>query len=142
MCVAQSLQSCPTLCDPVECSPPGSSVIGVSQARILKWVTTSFYRGSSRLTDQTCISYIAGEFFTIKPPANAGDMRRGFSPWVRKIPWRRTWQLTPAFFLENPKDRGAWRARVPGVTKSWTQPKRLSMHTCTWEAPFHPRTLQ
>ena len=88
---------------PMECSPPGSSVLGVSQARVLKWVTTSFYRGSSQLTDQTCISYTAGEFFTIKPPTNAGDMRRGFSPWVRKIPWRRTWHLTPAFLPGEPQ---------------------------------------
>ena len=35
---ARSLQSCPTLCDPMDCSPPGSSVHGISQARILEWV--------------------------------------------------------------------------------------------------------
>jgi len=32
------------------------------------------------------------------PPANAGDLRHGFDPWVRKIHWRRKWQPTPAFF--------------------------------------------
>ena len=32
-----------------------------------------------------------------KTPANAGDMRRGFCPWVRKVPWRRAWQPTPVF---------------------------------------------
>jgi len=31
------------------------------------------------------------------PPANAGDMRRGFDPWVRKIPWNRKWEPTPVF---------------------------------------------
>ena len=35
-------------------------------------------------------------------------MRPGFDPWVRKIPWRRTWQPTPVFFLGNPMGRGAW----------------------------------
>ena len=40
-------QSCPTLCDPVDCSPPGSSVHGILQARILEWVAISFSRGSS-----------------------------------------------------------------------------------------------
>ena len=40
-------QSCPTLCDPVDCSPPGSSVHGISQARILEWVAISSSRGSS-----------------------------------------------------------------------------------------------
>ena len=44
--------------------------------------------------------------------------RCGFNPWVRKIPWRRKWQPTPVFLLENPMDRGAWRATVCGVTES------------------------
>ena len=39
---AKSLQSCPTLCDPIDCSPPGSSVHGILQARILEWVAISF----------------------------------------------------------------------------------------------------
>ena len=41
-------QSCPTLCDPVDCSPPGSSAHGILQSRILEWVAISFSRGSSR----------------------------------------------------------------------------------------------
>ena len=41
-------QSCPTLCDPVDSSPPGSSVHGILQARILEWVAISFSRGSSQ----------------------------------------------------------------------------------------------
>ena len=40
-------QSCPTLCDPVDCSLPGFSIHGIFQARILEWVTISFSRGSS-----------------------------------------------------------------------------------------------
>ena len=40
-------QSCPTLCDPVDCSPPGFSVYGIIHARILEWVAISFSRGSS-----------------------------------------------------------------------------------------------
>ena len=39
---AKSLQSCPTLCDPMDCSPPGSSVPGILQARTLPWVAISF----------------------------------------------------------------------------------------------------
>ena len=49
-----------------------------------------------------------------------GCKRRGFNPWVRKIPWRRAWQPTPVFLLENPMDRGAWWATVHGVAKSRT----------------------
>ena len=46
-------QSCPTLCDPMDCNLPGFSVHGILQARILEWVTISFSRGSSRPRDQT-----------------------------------------------------------------------------------------
>ena len=52
-------QSCPTLCDPVDCSPPSSSVCRVFQARILEWVAISFSRGSSQPRDQTHTSYVA-----------------------------------------------------------------------------------
>ena len=41
-------QSCPTLCNPMNCSLPGSSVLGILQARILEWVAISFSRGSSQ----------------------------------------------------------------------------------------------
>ena len=50
---AKSLRSCPTLCDPVDQSPPGSSVHGILQARILQWVTMPSSRGSSRPRDRT-----------------------------------------------------------------------------------------
>ena len=57
-------QSCPTLCDPMDCSPPGSSVHGIFQARILEWVAISFSRGSSQPRDGTQVSCTAGRFFT------------------------------------------------------------------------------
>ena len=49
-------QSCPTLCDPMDCSPPGSSVHGISQARILEGVAISYSRGSSQPRDWTQVS--------------------------------------------------------------------------------------
>ena len=54
MCV----QLCPTLCGPMNCSPPGSSVYGISQARILEWVAISSSRGSSWPRDRTHVSCI------------------------------------------------------------------------------------
>ena len=45
--VCPTLWVCPTLCDPVDCSPPGSSIHGILQARILEWFAISFSRGSS-----------------------------------------------------------------------------------------------
>ena len=51
-------QSCPTLCNPMYCPPPGSSVHGISQARKLEWVAIPFSRGSSKPRDQTLVSCI------------------------------------------------------------------------------------
>ena len=58
-------QLCPTRCDPVDCSPPGSSVRGILQARILEWVAIPFSRGFSWHRDWTWVSCIAGRVFTI-----------------------------------------------------------------------------
>ena len=58
---------CPTLCDPMDCSPQGSSVQGILQARTLEWAATSFSRGTSWPRDQTPVPYVsctAGRFFT------------------------------------------------------------------------------
>ena len=51
-------QSCPTLCDPMDCRLPGSSVHGILQTRILEWIAISSSRGSSQPRDQTRISSI------------------------------------------------------------------------------------
>ena len=56
---AKSLQSCLTLCDPVDCSPPGSSVGRILQARILGWVAMPSSGGCSQPRDQTCVSYVS-----------------------------------------------------------------------------------
>ena len=56
---AQLLQSSPIVCDPMDCSPSGSSVCGISQARILEWVAMPSSGGSSRLRDLTHISYVS-----------------------------------------------------------------------------------
>ena len=62
------------LCNPVDCSPPGSSIHGIFQAKVLEWVAISFSRGSSWPRNQTEVSCIAGRCFTI---------------WAtREAPWR------------------------------------------------------
>ena len=73
LCWAQSclIQSCLILCDPVDYSPPGSSVHGIFQVSILEWVAISFSRGSSQPRGRTRVSgvsCIAGGFFTAEPP--------------------------------------------------------------------------
>ena len=62
MCVLVA-QSCRTVCGPMDYSPPGSSVHGILQTRILEWVAVSFSRGSSQPRDWTRVSCIAGRFF-------------------------------------------------------------------------------
>ena len=52
-------QSCPALCDPMDCKLPGASVHGIFQVRILEWSAISFFRGSSQPCDQTWVSYIS-----------------------------------------------------------------------------------
>ena len=66
-CACSIAQWCLTLCDPMECSPPGLSVHGILQARILEWVVMPSSRESSPPRDRTqvsCIFCIAGRFFT------------------------------------------------------------------------------
>ena len=58
-------QSCPTLCDTMDCSLPGSSIPGILQAGILEWVAISFSRRSSQPRDRTWVSHIAGRRFAI-----------------------------------------------------------------------------
>ena len=58
-------QSCPTLCDPMNHRMPGSSVRGISQARILEWVAISLSRGFSQPRGRTRVSCIAGRFFAV-----------------------------------------------------------------------------
>ena len=65
VCCAKSLQSCLTLCDPMDWSLPDPSVHGILQAGILEWVALPSSRGSSQPRDQTQVSCISGRFFTV-----------------------------------------------------------------------------
>ena len=72
----------PTLCSPLDCSPPGSSVHGILHARILEWVAVPFSRWFSRPRDRTWASHTAGRFFTI------WATRKAPSSWWRKRCWQ------------------------------------------------------
>ena len=152
-------QSCLTLCDPMDCSPQGSSVHGILQARILGWLAISSSRGPSPSGDQTQVSCIA-DSFVLEP---AGKL---LAPFISKSP-----KFVPTTFyslgkslcgitignvrdvdlipgsgrcpgggrghwpqyacLENAMDRGAWWATVHGVSRSPTWPKWLSAQALT-----------
>ena len=72
MCVLVA-QSCWTLCNPMVCNLPGSSVHGILQASILEWVAILFSKGSSWPRDWTWVFCIASSFFTVWPAREAQD---------------------------------------------------------------------
>ena len=78
--VFQSLSHIQLFCDPVNCNPPGSSVHGISQARILEWIAISFSRGSFKPRDGTQVSCLAGKFFTTGPPEKSQLKYGGSQP--------------------------------------------------------------
>ena len=75
-------QSSPSLSDLMDCSPPGSSVHGTFQARILEWVAISFSRGSSPPGIGPSFPALAGEFFTTEPPRKQSDCSFGSSDQI------------------------------------------------------------
>ena len=75
-------KSCPTLCDSMDCSPQGSSLHGVLQAKILEWVATPFSSGSSWPRDGALVSCIAGGFFTNWAELQSADQI--LANWGRK----------------------------------------------------------
>ena len=91
MCSVAKL--CLTLCDPMDCILPGSSVHGIPQARILEWVAIPFSRGSSQPRDWTQVSCFAGRFFTVWPtkwPCVGNmkiDQRKHCPKWIMKNPY-------------------------------------------------------
>ena len=72
---------CLTLCDPINCSSPGSSVHGILQARILEWDDISFSRGSSWPRDWTLISCVVGRLFSVWATRDARGLQRARQDW-------------------------------------------------------------
>ena len=146
VCVcAQSLQSCPTLCDLKDCSPPGCSVHEILQARILEWVAMPSSRGSSWPNDWThvsCISCIADRFFTTEPPRCSTCTllytKLGFpsgsavenlpamqETWVESLGWedfleREMNTHCSILAWEIPWTKEPGRLQLKGLKKSWT----------------------
>ena len=86
-CACSVTPSCLTLWDPMDCSPPTSSVHGILQSSILEWVAMPSPRGYSWPRDQTCISCITGGFFTIWATGRLNDGNSAFIIRdIREIP--------------------------------------------------------
>ena len=91
--------SCVLPCDPMDCSPPGSSVLGICQVRILEWVTISFSRRSSLPGDTAHISSTGRHFFTTEPPEKA------------KMP-EQSYSIAISVQKREPDNPGRWRDKV------------------------------
>ena len=75
-------------CHPIDCGPPGSSVHGILQSRIMEWLAIPFSSGSFWLRDKTCVCWLAGGFFTTEPPQSSvrrWRINRELSAWTRII---------------------------------------------------------
>ena len=88
-------QSCLTLCGPIDCSLPGSSIHGIFLARMLEWPGDLPDPGIELMS--LVSPALAGGFFT---SSVTGRKCKGcvFHPWVRKIPWSRKWQSASVLF--------------------------------------------
>ena len=101
----KSLQSCPTLCDPIDGSPTGSPVPGILQARTLEWVAISFSNAWTALLKTIKITkskeglrnYHRLPWWLRRWRICLPCRRPRFDPWFGKIPWRRKWLSTPIF---------------------------------------------
>ena len=134
LCYAKSLQSCSSLCDPIDGSPPGSPIPGILQARTLEWVAISFSSAWKWKVKVKSLSH-AGLLATPWTAAYQAPPSVGFSkqeywsgvPLPSPIHTHIQAQIgegdgNPLQYscLENPTDKGAWRATIHGVAKSWT----------------------
>ena len=115
-------QSCLTLCDPISHRPPGSSVHGILQARMLKWVAIPFSRGSSRPRDQTQFSLIAGKYFTTWATREALYLSNYCqNSSLGRLPWpdHSLFYVLVAQLVKN----------LPAVQETWA-------HSLGWEDPL------
>ena len=92
LCCAQSLQLCPTFWDPIDCSPPGSSVHGILWARILEWVAMASARSSSWPTDwarASCLLHCR-QIIYHWATRNATSLLPSLSEWISSSAWPTT----------------------------------------------------
>ena len=151
-------QSSPTLCDPKDCSPPGSSVHGILQARIVEWVIIPLSRGFSQPRDQSQVSHIAGRFFTVGATRETQNCIK-MTPFSSTLifhyydhyyylaalglcrgvwaPCWSTFSCCPAQTWLSP--RGLWNLSSP--TRDWTHNlctgQQILKHWTTREVPIH-----
>ena len=151
---AKPLQSCLSLCNPIDGSPPGSPIPGILQARTQEWVAISFsnawkwkveVKSLSRVrlaatpweyspgknTGVGCHCPLHQMALVVKnPPAQCTRCKRcRFDPWVRKITWRRTCQPTPVFFPGKSHGQRSLVGYSPWGHKESDTTEQMNTHT-------------
>ena len=128
-------QSCPTLCDPVDCSLQGSSVHGIFQARVLEWVAISFSRGSSWPRDRTQVSRIAGRCFTVWATREALKRWADSNLYITEVnqPWfsLERLMLKPQYFghlmrRANSLEKTLMLGKIEGRRRGWQRMRWLN----------------
>jgi len=150
---AKSLQLCPTLCDPIDGSPPSSPVPGILQARTLEWVAISFsnaWKWKVKVKSLSRVWLLATPWTAAnQAPRSMGFSRQEYWSGVRFIKRLRpncflrvghNWATSLSLFtFMHPRNVGAWWAAVYGVAQSQTRLKRLSsssrMHSPSHTSP-------
>ena len=141
----EATQSCPTLWDPMGCSPPGSSVHGILQARALDCIAIPFSRGSSQPRNWTWVSSNAGRFFTIwatREAWNIGSQRTlgaANRNWRGKLikPFKPGRKKKSEFTQEKGgKRRAPYKARLSQQVK-----KQSMVVTLTIRSKFHTASV-
>ena len=124
---------CLTLCDPTDCSRPGSSVHGISQARIVEWVAISFSRGCSRPRDQNRISCISCIGRRVLPQVS----RWGSPVFLVIFIYLTAWGLSCSLW-----NLHLWRVRSSSLTmvQTWA-PCIGSSELSHWTTKEVPRTV-
>ena len=114
VCMCSVAQACPTLCDPMDCSPPGSSRHEILQARLLEWGAMPS-RGSSQPKDITRVCCAAGGFFTAELPGKPPE-----------------WQHTPSSPKPEPPTAWWYVLKLPS-----DQPYLILFHSSNRPSTFH-----
>ena len=133
-CCCLVAQSCLTLCDPMACSLPGTSVHGFLQAWILEWVAMPSSRGSSWPRDRTWVSCTAGRFFTAEPPGKP-------ILWILTVKGDGTPELERTFYSQHSKREDHGVPTVPQGAIQVDAVCSMSLHPRS-EAPSLGRASQ
>ena len=134
-------QSCLTLCDPMDCSPPGSSVHGIVQARILQWVAIPCFRGSSWPSDRSLVSCMTGRFLIVWATRGSWRTRifQRICTYVELTHWKSLWCWEGLGAGGEGDDRGwdGWMASLTSMDVSLSELRELVMDREAWRAAIH-----